>query len=146
MIVALIALLACAQACRQRNESRLNEPANAEATNEETPEAIEGLTAETLLREMVFAYARAKYYSDEGYLEALYERDGAPELLSYREDCSLKFAKPNYARLELRDAVVQFDGRTARAVIRTDDYARQAIEAPAPRSAPPRTFCSAVNM
>lgn len=132
LIVALIALLACAQACRQRNESRLNEPVNAEATSEETPEAIEGLTAETLLREMVFAYASAKYYSDEGYLEALYERDGAPELLSYREDCSLKFAKPNYARLELRDAVVQFDGRTARAVIRTDDYARQAIEAPAP--------------
>ena len=130
-VCALIALVACAAACRPRDQLD-SARAELELNDHEAPEAIEGLTAEMLLREMVFAYANAKDYSDAGYLEALYERNGEPETLSYRENCALKFAKPNFARLELHDAVIQFDGQRARAEIRNDDYARQALETPAP--------------
>ncbi|MGI6400772.1 MAG: hypothetical protein ACOX0A_01435 [Thermoguttaceae bacterium] len=94
------------------------------------------LTPERLLREATKAYANAKYYSDEGYVDLIYERTdsegGAPIRTALQIPCSLSFAKPNFVRMELGKALLRSDGKTMRAEIFDDAFSGQIIERPAP--------------
>lgn len=90
------------------------------------------LTAERILRETVAAYANAKYYRDEGYAEIVCERSSDRARLATRFACSLAFAKPNFARLELGRSLLRSDGKTTRAEIHDDAFAGQAIVGAAP--------------
>lgn len=107
-------------------------PNDAQIEEAPTPEALAGLTAEQLLKEVVDAYANAKFYSDDGYVEIEYERDNDPEPRSYREPCALTFAKPNCARARFGAALIQFDGARGRAEILDEDYVDQVLEFESP--------------
>ena len=127
-IVALVgALVLSLRRDRLPDESAEIEPPDALA-----PEAPLGLTAERLLREATRAYANAKFYSDEGYVEILYERDDERTAASRRFACSLSFARPNYARMEFGRALLRSDGKTLRAEILDAAFLGQHVEKPAP--------------
>ena len=115
-----------------RRDRRSAAPESAEQTPAVAPEALPGLTAERLLREATRAYANAKYYSDEAYVEIIYERDEDRRQASSRVSCSLAFARPNYARMEFGRALLRSDGKTLRAEILDDAFAGQVVEKPAP--------------
>ena len=125
LLVAALVLVGC-----HRRHDVVETPAP--ETPKLAPEAIPGLTPERLLREVAFAYANAKFYSDEGYAEIVYERESDHSVHSSRAACALEFAKPNYVRAEFGQTLLRSDGKTLRAEILDDAFAGQALERPAP--------------
>lgn len=100
-------------------------------TDRKRPAALEGVTADQLLREMLEVYRKAKLYADHGVIETVYQTDERTREVE-RIPCSVIFKKPNYIRLEAGGGVLTCDGQKLRARLLDPFYDTQTLELPAP--------------
>lgn len=115
----------------ESSEESVSSYTTVKAPSRSRPEAVEGLTADGLLRAVCSAYQKAKLYSDHGYIEAVYQtdRNGAA---AERTACSVIFKKPNFIRMEIGGGILTCDGEKIRGRLQDPFYNTQRLELPAP--------------
>ncbi|MDO5567235.1 MAG: hypothetical protein Q4G59_11310, partial [Planctomycetia bacterium] len=151
LFLALLCVLLWTTGCgktAQKEETGLKPPGPTAASPTDKPPVLppvvqvdptkivpeEGLTSDKLLRRMLETYAKAKYYSDDAYVESLYEitLDGRKKIAYQRCPGSVIFEKPNLIRMAVNDGLLISDGKTLRGRILLPAYHSEYAQWPAP--------------
>ncbi|MDO5554964.1 MAG: hypothetical protein Q4G68_14505, partial [Planctomycetia bacterium] len=110
------------------------EAESGEEPDENAPLPPPSESAESILKRMVDLYAGAKVYSDQGYLETVYEVsvNGRKRMVSDRVPCEIALRKPNQVRLAVNSGLLVSDGHKLHGVIQEPGYQSQYYEREAP--------------